>query len=139
MADVHSKEIRSYNMSKIKGKDTKPEILVRKFLFSEGFRYRLHKKNLPGTPDIVLNKYKTVIFVHGCFWHGHDNCKYYVVPKTKTDWWLEKIERNKLKDEDSINKLKNDGWKVIIIWECQLKIKKRDETLNKLIEELKNK
>lgn len=94
---------------------------------------------MPGTPDIVLNKYKTVIFVHGCFWHGHDNCKYYVVPKTKTDWWLEKIERNKLKDEDSINKLKNDGWKVIIVWECQLKIKKREETLNKLIEELKNK
>ncbi|MDH6253372.1 DNA mismatch endonuclease (patch repair protein) [Chryseobacterium sp. H1D6B] len=139
MADVHSKEIRSYNMSKIKAKDTKPEILVRKFLFSEGFRYRLHKKNLPGTPDIVLNKYKTVIFVHGCFWHGHDNCKYYVVPKTKTDWWLEKIGRNKLKDEDSINKLKNDGWKVIIIWECQLKITKREETLKKLIEELENK
>lgn len=124
-------------MSKIKGKDTKPEILVRKFLFSEGFRYRLHKKSLPGTPDIVLNKYRTVIFIHGCFWHGHDNCKYYVIPKTKTDWWLEKIGRNKLKDEDSINKLKNDGWKVIIVWECQLKIKKREETLNKLIEELK--
>ncbi|MDN4011071.1 DNA mismatch endonuclease Vsr [Chryseobacterium gambrini] len=139
MADVHSKEIRSYNMSKIKGKNTKPEILVRKFLFSKGFRYRLHKKSLPGTPDIVLNKYRTVIFIHGCFWHGHDNCKYYVVPKTKTDWWLEKIGRNKLKDEDSINKLKNDGWKVIIIWECQLKIKKREETLKKLIEELENK
>lgn len=139
MADVHSKEIRSYNMSKIKAKDTKPEILVRKFLFSKGFRYRLHKKDLPGKPDIVLNKYKAVIFINGCFWHGHENCKYYVVPKTKTDWWLEKIGKNKLKDEDSINRLKNANWKVIIIWECQLKTKKREETLKKLIEELENK
>src|SRR5678816_647392 len=94
MADVHSKEIRSFNMSRIKGKDTKPEILVRKFLFSKGFRYKLHVKSLPGKPDIVLPKYKTVIFVHGCFWHGHEGCKYYVVPKTKTEWWLDKINGN---------------------------------------------
>ncbi|AYZ36739.1 DNA mismatch endonuclease Vsr [Chryseobacterium indologenes] len=137
MTDVHSKEIRSYNMSKIKGKDTKPEILVRKFLFAEGFRYRLHSKKLPGTPDIVLNKYKTVVFIHGCFWHGHNNCKYYVIPKTKTEWWLEKIEKNKANDKANIVKLEQKGWKVIIVWECDLKLKNRDNTLKKLIEELK--
>src|SRR5688572_14620702 len=84
MADVHSKEVRSYNMSRIKGKNTKPEMLVRKFLHANGFRYRLHAKKLPGKPDILLPKYKTVIFVHGCFWHGHEGCKYYVIPKTRT-------------------------------------------------------
>ncbi|MGI8636005.1 MAG: very short patch repair endonuclease [Segetibacter sp.] len=94
MADVHDKETRSYNMSRIKGKDTKPEMLVRKFLHGEGFRYRIHAKNLPGKPDIVLPKYKTVIFVHGCFWHGHEGGKYYVVPKTRTEWWLNKIIGN---------------------------------------------
>ncbi|WP_233888737.1 very short patch repair endonuclease [Chryseobacterium indologenes] len=124
-------------MSKIKGKDTKPEILVRKFLFAEGFRYRLHSKKLPGTPDIVLNKYKTVVFIHGCFWHGHNNCKYYVIPKTKTEWWLEKIEKNKANDKANIVKLEQKGWKVIIVWECDLKLKNRDNTLKKLIEELK--
>ncbi|WP_228779405.1 DNA mismatch endonuclease Vsr [Chryseobacterium indologenes] len=124
-------------MSKIKGKDTKPEILVRKFLFAEGFRYRLHSKKLPGTPDIVLNKYKTVVFIHGCFWHGHNNCKYYVIPKTKTEWWLEKIEKNKANDKANIVKLEQKGWKVIIVWECGLKLKNRDNTLKKLIEELK--
>lgn len=91
MSDVHSKEVRSYNMSQIKSKNTKPEILVRKFLFAKGLRFRLHDKNLPGKPDIVLKKYKTVIFVDGCFWHGHDKCKYFIIPKTRTDWWLEKI------------------------------------------------
>jgi DNA mismatch endonuclease, patch repair protein len=89
MADVHDKETRSYNMSRIKGKDTKPEMLVRKFLHAKGFRYRLHVKNLPGKPDIVLPKYKTVIFVHGCFWHKHEGCKYFVVPKTRTDFFDE--------------------------------------------------
>jgi DNA mismatch endonuclease (patch repair protein) len=91
MADVHTKEQRSYNMSRIKGKNTKPEMLVRRFLHAHGFRYKLHDKTLPGKPDIVLPKYKTVIFVHGCFWHGHEGCKIYVVPKTKTEWWLAKI------------------------------------------------
>src|SRR3990172_2774500 len=98
MADVHNKKTRSYNMSQIKGKDTKPEILVRKFLFANGFRFRLHDKKLSGKPDIVLPKYKSVIFVHGCFWHGHENCKYFVVPKTRTKWWLKKIKGNKKKD-----------------------------------------
>ena len=93
MSDVHSKEVRSYNMSQIKSKNTKPEILVRKFLFAKGYVFRLHVKNLPGKPDIVLQKYNTVIFVDGCFWHGHDNCKYFIIPKTRTDWWLEKINK----------------------------------------------
>ena len=95
MADVHSPEVRSYNMSMIKGKNTKPEMVVRKYLHSHGFRFRLHDKRLPGKPDIVLPKYKTVIMVHGCFWHGHEGCRYYIVPKTRTEWWLNKINRNK--------------------------------------------
>lgn len=118
MADVHSIATRSYNMSRIRSKDTKPEMLVRKYLFSQGFRYRLHDKKLPGKPDIVLPKYKTVIFVHGCFWHGHANCKYYVVPKTRTDWWLEKINKNLANDKKAIKELKKAGWRVINVWEC---------------------
>jgi DNA mismatch endonuclease (patch repair protein) len=118
MADVHSKETRSYNMSRIRSKDTKPELLVRKFLFSKGFRYRLHDKKLPGKPDIVLPKYKTVVFIHGCFWHGHDGCRYSVIPKTRTEWWEEKIDRNKIKDEKVKNDLLKLKWKVIHVWEC---------------------
>lgn len=95
MTDVHSQETRSYNMSRIKAKDTKPELLVRKYLFCKGFRYRVNAKDLPGKPDIVLPKYKTVIFIHGCFWHGHEGCKYFVIPKTRTEWWTEKIRKNK--------------------------------------------
>ncbi|HAY3553714.1 MULTISPECIES: very short patch repair endonuclease [Elizabethkingia] len=127
MADVHSKEIRSYNMSKIKGKDTKPEILVRKFLFRKGLRYKLHDKKLPGKPDLVFPKYKKVIFVNGCFWHGHENCKYFIVPKTRTDWWLNKINKNKEKDLENIKKLENEGWKVYVIWECDLKKNQQKE------------
>jgi DNA mismatch endonuclease (patch repair protein) len=92
MGDVHDKATRSYNMSRIRGKDTKPEMLVRKHLHACGFRYRLHNKNLPGKPDLTLKKYHTVIFVNGCFWHGHEGCKYFVLPKTKSDWWRNKIE-----------------------------------------------
>ena len=121
MADVHNKQQRSYNMSRIKGKDTKPEMLVRKFLHANGYRYKLHDKKLPGKPYIVLPKYRTVIFVHGCFWHGHANCKYFVVPKTNTQWWTDKIIGNKANDEKAIKVLKKDGWKVIVIWECKLK------------------
>ena len=113
MTDVHDKATRSYNMSQIKGKNTKPELLVRKFLFSRGFRYRLHDKKLPGKPDIVLPKYRTVIFVNGCFWHGHINCKYFVVPKTRTEWWLQKIYRNKQLDKDNLLKLQEKGWKTL--------------------------
>src|SRR5215212_1049052 len=129
MADVHDKETRSYNMSRIKGKDTKPEMLVRKFLHAQGFRYRLHDKKLPGKPDIVLPKYKTVIFVHGCFWHGHKGCKYFVIPKTRTEWWVKKIKGNATKDLESVKTLRLAGWRIINIWECDLKLGKLQKTL----------
>lgn len=133
MTDVHSKTTRSYNMSQIKGKDTKPELLVRKFLHKKGFRYRLHVKKLPGRPDIVLPKYKTLIFVHGCFWHGHEECNYYVVPKTRTEWWLDKINGNKVKDMRSKQELISAGWKVIEVWECELKKDKIDQKFKDLL------
>jgi len=136
MADVHSKETRSYNMSRIKGKNTKPEMLVRKFLHANGYRYKLHDKSLPGKPDIVLPKYKTVIFVHGCFWHGHSNCKYYVVPKTKTDWWLNKINGNIANDTKALKALKKEGWEIITIWECNLKPAILQKSLNTLLKKL---
>ena len=129
MADVHSKETRSYNMSRIRSKDTKPEMLVRRFLHSQGFRYRLHVKDLPGKPDIVLPKYKTVIFIHGCFWHGHEGCKYYVVPRTRTEWWLTKINKNKESDRLAEETLVNKGWTVLQIWECDLKTTSREQML----------
>jgi DNA mismatch endonuclease (patch repair protein) len=131
MADVHSKEVRSYNMSQIKGKNTKPEMIVRRFLHANGFRYRLHVKDLPGKPDIVLPKYKTAIFVHGCFWHGHEGCKYYVVPKTRTEWWVSKINKNKEKNRKDTECLLTGNWKVINLWECSLK---RDKVVNSLAE-----
>jgi DNA mismatch endonuclease (patch repair protein) len=135
MADVHDKKTRSYNMSRIRSKDTKPEMLVRKFLHANGFRFRLHDKKLPGKPDIVLPKYKTVIFVNGCFWHGHEGCKYFVVPKTRTGWWLEKIGRNKENDKKKAKALRKEGWKVVEIWECRLKTdfeKKLNQVINNL-------
>ncbi len=125
-------------MSRIKGKNTKPEMLVRKFLFANGLRYKLHDKQLPGKPDLVFPKYKTVLFIHGCFWHGHEGCRYYVVPKTRTDWWLAKINGNKAKDADSIMKLKQLGWKVIIVWECELKPGMVDGLLQNLLKEFKS-
>jgi DNA mismatch endonuclease (patch repair protein) len=133
MADVHSKEIRSYNMSQIKATNTKPEMLMRRFLHANGYRYRLHDKKLTGKPDIVLPKYKTVIFVHGCFWHGHTNCKYFVVPKTRTEWWLNKINNNIANDAKAAKALKKEGWKIINLWECNLKPAKIKKTLSKLI------
>ena len=137
MADVHTKAQRSYNMSRIKGKDTKPEMLVRRFLHANGFRYKLHDKTLPGKPDIVLPKYKTVIFVHGCFWHGHEGCKYFVVPKTRTEWWIEKINRNKSNDLNSIKLLHKEKWQIITLWECRLKKDKFDNSMRKLVLKLK--
>jgi len=121
-------------MSQIKGKNTKPEILVRKFLFSKGFRYRINDKKLPGKPDIVLPKYKTVIFVNGCFWHGHENCKYFKLPKTRTNWWKEKIEKTKITDFVKQEELIKMGYKVLIIWECEVKSK---VIFNKIINEIK--
>ena len=123
-------------MSRIKGKDTKPEMLVRKFLHAHGFRYRLHVKDLPGKPDIVLPKYKTVIFVHGCFWHGHEGCRYYVVPKTRTDWWLNKINTNIANDVKAMEALQKDGWKIITLWECELKPSNIDSNLTALLQKI---
>jgi DNA mismatch endonuclease, patch repair protein len=133
MADVHEPEVRSYNMSRIKSKNTKPELIVRKFLFSKGFRYRIHDDKLPGKPDIVLPKYKTVIFIHGCYWHGHEGCKYFVIPKTNTEWWMNKINGNIQNDKKNISLLEIIGWKVIKIYECQLKKFDRNNTLLDLV------
>lgn len=120
MADILSKERRSWNMSRIKSKNTKPEIIVRKLLFSMGYRYRLHIRDLPGTPDIVLPKYRTVIFVNGCFWHRHPNCKYTTMPKSRTDFWSNKFLANIERDKRNYSELKKLGWKIIIIWECEI-------------------
>lgn len=117
--DVHSPQQRSYNMSKIRGKNTKPEMVVRKWLWSEGYRYRLHKKNLPGTPDIVFSSHKKVIFIHGCFWHKH-NCKYFKWPETNKEFWREKINRNIQRDKENCKRLKSIGWNFLILWECEL-------------------
>lgn len=123
-------------MSMIKGKDTKPELLVRKFLFSKGYRYKLNDKSLPGKPDIVLPKHKTVIFVNGCFWHGHENCRYFVIPKTRTQWWLDKIGKNKENDLKNAKLLSEAGWRVIRIFECDLKPANREKMLKVLINQL---
>lgn len=131
MADVHDRKTRSYNMSRIKGKDTKPEEIVRKYLFSQGFRYRKNDPKLPGKPDIVLPKYRTVIFVNGCFWHHHD-CKYFVWPKNNAEFWKEKINRNVERDRENQRSLLESGWQVIVIWECELKQGKEIE-LQKLV------
>ncbi len=136
MADVHDKKTRSYNMSRIRSGNTKPEILVRKFLHVNGFRYKLHDKTLPGKPDIVLPKYKTVIFIHGCYWHGYNNCRYFVTPKTRTRWWLKKIFSNKANDNKAVKTLKKNGWKIITIWECRLKPAKAGKTLLSVVKKL---
>ena len=136
MADVHNKETRSYNMSMVKGKNTKPEMLVRKFLHAQGFRFRLHAKNLAGKPDIILPKYKTIIFVNGCFWHGHKDCKYFTEPKTNTDFWLKKINGNISNDRKVINVLKKEGWKIIVVWECKLKKDNFHKTLTALVKKI---
>ena len=137
MSDIFSSQKRSDIMSKISGKNTKPEILVRKFLFSKGFRYRINVKTLPGKPDIVLPKYKTVIFINGCFWHGH-NCKKGKLPSSNTDFWKEKISNNKSRDAKNSDLLVKLGWKVIIIWQCEIsKIDNRTKILNKLLEDIK--
>lgn len=121
MADVHTPETRSFNMSQIKGKNTKPEELVRKYLFAQGFRYRKNVGSLPGRPDIVFPKYRTCIFVNGCFWHKHEGCKYFVWPKNNADFWKKKITGNVERDLRQQNELRSLGWNVIVIWECELK------------------
>lgn len=121
MTDTLSKEERSRVMAKVKSRDTKPEKKVRSLLFSLGFRFRLCQKNLPGKPDIVLKKYRTVIFVHGCFWHGHKNCKNARIPKSNVEFWKNKIERNKQRFAEVSRQLQEQGWKVVVIWECETK------------------
>ena len=121
--DKMTPEQRHHCMSSIRSKNTKPEMVVRRYLFSRGFRFRVNVKRLPGTPDIVLRKYRTVIFVNGCFWHGHENCKYFKLPATRTEWWKGKIEGNINNDLKKHTLLEEAGYKVIVIWECEIKDK----------------
>jgi DNA mismatch endonuclease, patch repair protein len=133
MTDVHTIQQRSFNMSRIRSSNTKPELLVRHFLFAQGYRYRINVKNLPGKPDIVLPKHRTIIFVHGCFWHGHANCKYFKIPQTRTEWWTNKINTNKANDTKAIKALKKEKWSVIIIWTCKLRVNLANSTLKRLL------
>ena len=135
MSDKLTPEKRSWNMSRIKGKDTKIEVEVRKYLFSKGYRFRKNDKRYPGKPDIVLPKYHVAIFVHGCFWHRHEGCKDATTPKTRTEFWLEKFDKNVKNDQIKQEKLREFGWKVIVIWECELK-RNFQETMDKVEKEL---
>ena len=137
MSDNHSPQQRHANMAAILSKNTKPEVLVRKYLWSHGFRYRLNHPRLPGKPDIVLRMYRTCIFVNGCFWHGHEGCKYYVIPKSNVDFWVSKIERNKARDAADVKALSEQGWNVVVFWECELDKKVREGTLEALVTKLK--
>ncbi len=133
--DIFDQQKRSEVMSKIRSKDTKPEMFLRKALFAKGFRYRLYDKKLPGKPDIVLPKYKTVIFIHGCFWHGHQGCKRGHIPKSNIDYWLNKINSNRERDNSNTNQLVSLGWNVIVVWECEIKtVKKLESIVNKIFE-----
>ena len=135
MADTHSKEIRSMNMSHIRSTNSKPEEIVRKYLFSRWLRYRKNVKKLPGTPDLVFAKYRTVVFVNGCFWHHHD-CGRFVWPSSNEDYWRKKINRNVERDADNTTLLKSQGWTVLIIWECQLKKNVAEKNLQNLYEQI---
>lgn len=137
MADVHTPEQRSRNMSAIRSKNTKPEEIVRKYLFAQGFRYRKNVSQLPGKPDIVLPKYKTVIFVNGCFWHKHEGCRYFVWPKNNAEFWKSKIEGNVARDKQNESQLISMGWNVIVIWECQLKKTFKENTLKQLEDQIR--
>lgn len=132
MSDRLTIQQRHNNMAAIKGKNTKPEMVVRKYLWSRGFRYRVNNPRLPGHPDIVLRKYHTCIFVNGCFWHGHEGCKYYRVPKTNTEFWERKISRNRERDREEQKQLAKMGWHCITVWECELKGERREKTLESL-------
>lgn len=139
MADVHSTKVRSYNMSQIRGKGTKPEELVRKNLFAQGFRYRKNDSRLPGKPDIVVPKYRTVIFVNGCFWHKHEGCKYFVWPKNNAAFWREKILSNVERDQRNYERLQQMGWNIIVVWKCELKKEVLSETINKIVQAITGK
>jgi DNA mismatch endonuclease (patch repair protein) len=136
MVDTISKEQRSATMAKVHSKNTKPEILVRSLLFRRGYRFRICQPCLPGKPDIVLKKYKSVIFVHGCFWHGHDNCKNARIPKSNVEFWTNKIKRNKERFAEVKRQLELEGWKVIVIWECELTKGKIEKTIQDLVSQI---
>lgn len=138
MSDVHNPKQRSYNMSRIRSKDTKPEEIVRKYLFSKGFRYRKNDARFPGKPDIVLPKYKTVIFVNGCFWHKHEGCKFFVWPENNAEFWRNKITSNVERDKRNYEQIQQQGWKVLVVWECELKPKEREKTLRQIEIELED-
>lgn len=139
MADTMTPEQRHRCMAAIKSNDTKPEMLVRRYLHALGYRYGLHNKKLPGSPDIVLRRLRTVIFINGCFWHGHDNCKYYRLPKTNPDFWRYKIDANRARDARTASALRALGWHVIVIWECTLRtVAQREATLQSLADTLAN-
>lgn len=135
--DNRSKEARSRNMSNIPSKNTKPEETVRKYLFAHGLRYRKNVSKLPGKPDIVLPKYKTVVFVNGCFWHGHEGCKYFVPPKTNTEFWYAKFQYNQERDALNFQKLRDLGWRILIVWECEIRHGDADKRLERLVEEIR--
>ena len=137
MADNHTKEVRSKNMSHIRSTNSKPEEIVRKYLFSQGFRYRKNVRKLPGCPDIVLPKYKTVIFVNGCFWHKHD-CPRFVWPSSNQEYWEPKILRNVERDKQNTALVKESGWNIIVVWECELKKAVREQTLENLVKQIRN-
>ena len=132
MSNFQTSPQRHANMAAIHGKDTKPEMVVRRYLWGHGFRYRLNHPRLPGKPDIVMRKYRTCIFVNGCFWHGHEGCRYYTIPKTNTEFWVNKVKRNKERDLKVQHELAAMGWHTITIWECELKPGKREDTLESL-------
>ena len=135
MADTVSKEQRSWNMSRIRSNDTKPEVKVRSWLFRKGFRFRKNDRRYPGRPDVVLPKYHTVIFVNGCFWHHHEGCKYGYTPKTRTDFWISKFKRNQINDKLNRDVLEQMGWHVITVWECELK-KDFEGVMNRIVQSL---
>ena len=137
MADTRTPEQRHQNMAAIRSTSTKPELKLRHALWCQGFRYRVNDKRLPGKPDIVLPKYHTVIFIHGCFWHGHKNCKYYTVPKSNTEFWTIKVTRNQERDQEEWRQLEAKGWFVIIVWECELKKAVLDETTARVEAEIR--
>ena len=132
MSDVLTPQQRHKCMSRIRSRATKPEMLVRKWLWRHGYRYRLNVKSVPGKPDIVMRKYRTAIFVNGCFWHGHEGCGKFVMPKTNVDFWRQKIEHNRARDQHNYELLADNGWQVIVLWECMLSPSKLEHTMNEL-------
>ena len=136
MADCFTPQQRHHCMSNVHSSSTKPELKLRKALWKEGFRYRINDKRLPGSPDIVFPKYRSVVFIHGCFWHGHKDCPRYVVPKTNTEFWVNKVARNQKRDEEKWRQLEAKGWSVIIVWECELEKKNLDSTISRVKDEI---